>query len=94
MLTVYKYDIPLKGRFTLELPRGAKILAFMAQHDTPGIWALLDPEQLPQTRVFRLVGTGHQVGDQEQLDYLGSCVTRFFVWHLFETHLAAGGPQC
>lgn len=85
MRTIYKYEIPVDDRFTLELPNFAEILAFGQQGGTPMIWALVDPELTKLRRTFVLVGTGNPVPDDVIAEnYIGTTQTGPFVWHLFE----------
>ncbi len=88
MLTVYKYDVPIEGRFILSLPRTGKFLAFQAQRDRPQIWMLVDPSDNRKIECeFRLAGTGHAIDEPEgNLVYRGTCQMRegVLVWHLFE----------
>lgn len=88
MLRVYKYTIPVKDYFSLDLPAGAKILTVQAQHGEPQIWALVDPgQQLKVRHNFRLAGTGHDIKeDNDSLIYIGTfqLVGGNFIGHLFE----------
>lgn len=61
MKTIYKYPVPLTDDFTLDLPKGAKVLTVQMQHGEPQLWVLVDPENYTVKRSFRLVGTGHSV---------------------------------
>ena len=44
MLTIFKYPIPIEDHFTLEMPRGAKILTVKIQRENPQLWAMVDSE--------------------------------------------------
>ena len=75
MKIIYKYEIPLQGHFTLNLPRNAKILTVQAQltevkelyekAERPFIWAIVNVDSnktmILQKRHFRLSGTGHDI---------------------------------
>ena len=88
MLTIFKYSIPIEDHFTLEMPRGAKILTVKIQRENPQLWAMVDSETKKEKRYFRLAGTGHPLGE----DYLKiiNYVSTFqiknlgLVFHLFE----------
>ncbi len=87
MLTVYKYPIPVEGYFSLDLPRGAKILTIQAQYDEPVLWALVSPELPNEIRQFRLAWTGHQIKEpEESLHFIGTfqLIKDNFTGHLFE----------
>lgn len=95
MHTVYKYAIPIDDHFTINLPQGAQLLSVQAQHDTPCIWALVDPSAPIEARSFRLAGTGHPIHDNElegTFKHVGSFQMRggTLVFHLFEVTHAAG----
>lgn len=85
---VFKYEVPIDDRFTLKLPRHAKIIAFQVQHEQPQVWALVDPEEKTMMdRDFILAGTGHPIDEREDnLHHLGTWQMRggSLVWHLFE----------
>jgi len=87
MRRIYKYPIPL-GYFSLGLPKGAKILTVHEQHGEPQIWALVNPDEpFTETRNFRVVGTGHPIGENEEvLRYIGTFQLDGgnFIGHLFE----------
>lgn len=91
MSKVFKYEIPVRDTFQMQLPEGAKVLHFATQG--PGqsafIWALVDPNASTMTdRYFRLAGTGHDIGENPGWDsqYVGTTHTMggALVWHLFE----------
>ena len=85
MKTVYKYPVPVADAVRLNMPVGAKILTVQSQNDTPTLWALVDPDAPLESRVFRVIGTGHPVEDGD-LTYIGTA-QQFggsLVWHIFE----------
>jgi len=63
MYTIDKYPLTLIDTQSLILPRGARILTVQPQHETPVMWALIDPEE-PATEKYTIVmyGTGHPIG--------------------------------
>jgi hypothetical protein len=89
-MKVYKYQVPIADMFSLDLPKGAKILSFhFAQHEQPNIWALVDETQeATERRDFFLAGTGHPVPNAPDLDltFIGTALMAggALVWHLFE----------
>lgn len=88
MKRIYKYQIPLQGRFSIRLPAGAVCLSAQAQYNTPQLWALVDIDAPDELREFALVGTGHDITET-----LGRHVGSFqmnngqLVWHVFEMQL-------
>ena len=85
MKTIYKYTIPVTDDFTLKLPKGAKILTFQAQNDTPCIWAVVDDIAELETVHFKLLETGHPAGNIDPMKYIGTALIAggALVWHLF-----------
>lgn len=86
MKTIYKYLIPIKDYFSLNLPLGAKILAFQIQMGKPVIWAIVDTENEMEVRHFYIRGTGHpdHSGEIEDDIYIDTIQAEALVWHLFE----------
>lgn len=91
-LTIWKFDIPVGPDYSVEMPKGSRILKVADQFgsgDHISIWAQVRTDAEKELRTFRAVGTGHplgQPGDDEMIDYLDSIVTLGgnFVWHIFE----------
>jgi len=50
------------------------------------VWALVDPTEPDEERVFEVVGTGHPVDPVAPLErkFVGTSVGHPFVWHVFE----------
>jgi len=88
MRTVWKFPFEIDDLVTLELPAGAKILHVASQiSGLACVWVLADPGAAPETRRFRLAGTGHPIDeDPATLKYVGTWLTErgALVWHLFE----------
>lgn len=100
MMTIWKYEIPLKDSFKLELPKDAVILHGEAFF----IWALVDTEAEKEIRRFRIYGTGQEIERPKlesrvkiyqggvpvqnlgSLRYVVTIFDHAFVWHLFEEH--------
>lgn len=84
MSTVYKYEI--MERAELKMPRGAKVLTVQVQNGAPRLWALVDPEQPEERRVFEVYGTGHHIPDIHSAAYVATFQVDdgAFVFHLFE----------
>ena len=52
MKTIYKYELNLYGTTTLDLPIGAEILTVQIQFDKICIWALINPKNKKESRLF------------------------------------------
>ena len=76
---VFKY----KFQDDIVLPKGAEIVAFGEQGEDVFIWAIVDPENPPETRKFFIVGTGHQL-PPEPYAYIGTLFIGPLVLHAFE----------
>lgn len=85
-LAVWKFQIPIADDVAIQMPKGAKFLAFQTQNEQPCLWVLVDPAEEKETRRFHVAGTGHPILDGPKLDYIGTCQVRggALVWHLFE----------
>ncbi len=91
MQSVYRYTIPTEeDYFSLNLPKGAKILTVREQHGKPQLWALVklvkhgEPNE---TRNFRLAGTGDPIKeDPKKLNYIGTfqLAGGVIIGHIFE----------
>ncbi len=89
--TIWKYPIPITDAFTIDMPRGARILSLDTQNGGPTIWALVDPAAEKVPRAFRLFGTGHEVEiDTERADFIGTFQVSdgALVFHLFARKVA------
>jgi hypothetical protein len=82
--TVFKY--PFFGgpgdTIVLAMPDKAEIVRFAMQGRTPTIWAIVDPDESPVDRRFKVIGTGREIPGHAR--YLGTVDDGPFVWHGFE----------
>lgn len=80
---IHKYELQKKPDFTLELPRGARILHAEVQKGKPCIWARVKPSAPLEQRRFTFTVTGE---DFETGRYIGTFLLQggSFVAHLFE----------
>lgn len=89
-MKIFKYEIPIKDKFDLELPVHSKILSFQVQNEKPYIWVLLDENKVLRRRYFTIVGTGHEFYyHTDIMKYIGTVqmAEESLVWHLFEDFL-------
>jgi hypothetical protein len=91
MEKIFKYELKItQGNQTILMPKGADILCFQEQNDTPYIWAAVDSESedyLPFT--FRLYATGEEMEQDEQRTYLGTIIIKhlgLFVLHCYHIY--------
>jgi len=86
MRTIYKYEIEITDRFTIDMPRNATPFACQVQQGKPQMWAIVNPEAPIVPKHFRLIGTGHPILNPNDLRYIGTFPMSEvkLVWHLFE----------
>jgi len=84
-MKIFKYEIPIKDTFNLELPAHSKILSLQLQNEKPYIWVLHDENKVLKHRYFTIVGTGHEIEyHPDVMIYIGTIQMGSLVWHLFE----------
>ncbi len=86
MRTIWKFPVDT-DRFTLKMPKGAKLLSVQTQRGEPQLWALVDPAAPMVERRLATVGTGHDMGRKvDDAEFVGTfqlhCGT--LVFHLFD----------
>lgn len=87
-LVVWKWPIPAEARFSIEMPKDARLLHVDVQRMEACLWALVDPDAGTEMRHFQLVGTGHrEVASADAHRHVGSVLLAdgALVFHLFET---------
>lgn len=85
-MKIYKYEVPITENPTINMEVGAKILSFQIQRGKPVIWALVNPNAPTEERWFTLVGTGMDLPEYGDLEFIGTIQMESgdLVWHLFE----------
>lgn len=72
---------------TIDVPQGSKILCLKVQYGVPTVWFLANPEAPSVTIKYKILGTGHQIEDQNLngLTYLDSFLIAedTLVFHVF-----------
>jgi hypothetical protein len=84
---VYKYPVPVADIFTLDLPAGAQVLSVGEQFSGQVmLWALVRPAAPTTKRHFRVVGTGHPIRAEDNLQFCGTFLLENggLVFHLFQ----------
>lgn len=85
-MKIFKYPIPIRDTFSINIPEGGEILSFQVQTGTPCIWVAIPNENAQyEYRRFMVVGTGHAF-DARGTKYIGTIQMNegTLVWHLFE----------
>lgn len=87
-VVVWKYELEIVGYLERDLPTGARIIAVQVQAGQPCFWALVNPDRKLERRRFYMLGTGHEIHDDDasELQHLGTFMLNdgAFVGHLFE----------
>jgi hypothetical protein len=74
MNVIYKYPLPIKEKFTLELPKFANIIRVDDVDGQFWLWAIVDTEQPLVLRYFECYKTGQPIEtDLKWLFFLGTC---------------------
>lgn len=85
--TIWKFQLELADRQTVEMPSGSQILTVQLQHGKPCIWALVDTSQTgKEIRVIEIIGTGNPIPNPEdKREYIGTFqFMGHLVFHVFE----------
>ncbi len=74
MRTIHKFVLVPGNETRIKLPRSAKVLAVQVQYGNPQVWVELDTAIQGdwETRSFFVFGTGHQIPDHFQGQYVGT----------------------
>ena len=70
---IFKYQMPVLEKFTMQLPRGAEILRMADQGGMFWLWAVVDTEEYDETRFFYAVKCGANMPNVPNLVYRGFC---------------------
>jgi len=82
MKVIYKYELKLTEKQTIEMPAFARFLSVQVQNGKIQVWALVDTEQPPRLNIFKIIGTGGRI-DETLGIFLGTIQLGGFVWHVF-----------
>ena len=86
--SIWKFVLDTTDKQELEMPKGAELLSVQEQHGQPCLWALVDPNEVNESRIFEIFGTGHPVPyDMEvKRKFIGTyqLAEGDFIGHLFE----------
>ncbi len=75
MHAIYKYELGVLEKQTINLPRDAKILRVDSLDGRFWLWAMVDtsPDCQVETRYIEMYKTGMPIDNQNGLVYLGLC---------------------
>ena len=80
---IYKYEIPIKEKFSLILPERSKILSVQLQNNIPMLWAAIT-RRYTISYDFAVYGTGHKMDEKLYHKYISTFQQDDFVWHIFQ----------
>jgi hypothetical protein len=83
MKSIWKYDIPLQDKFTLDIPENFTVLTVQVQHGVGRLWAEVYPENPMKTATLYVFGTGHPLPYEFTGWHIGTFVAGSFVWHVY-----------
>lgn len=87
MKTIYKYPITSAlnpvSVCQIYIPKNSMQLSIQIQNHQICLWALVNPDELPELREFIIAGTGNLLPN-EGMKYLGTVQQPPYVWHIFE----------
>lgn len=85
-MKIYKYELEVTDKQTLQLPQLSKILSIQVQDDNIMLWALVNDKCIlrQDNRFIECYGTGHEIDDVSELTFLATIQYSFGVWHFFE----------
>ena len=89
--TIWKYEFPVVGEFTLQLPHEAKIIYVGVQYGKPHMWVLVDPTEELTEYQFIVKGTGRPILTDMCLSHIGTFQLDdidggILVLHVFEVY--------
>ena len=84
---IWKYKLDSWQKIeTIKMPSGAEILTVQEQDGHPTIWAKVEPDNEEEGRVFHIIGTGWESGEDckefSKLKYIGTVQCGAYVWHI------------
>ena len=88
-MVIWKFQLPVEGRATVQMPVGAQVLSVHVQrpnHDPDGRicwWAKCDPDGRTEDRHFAAIGTGYTI-PPDLKKFIGTVLMGPLVWHVFE----------
>lgn len=84
--SVWKFPLHVTGEpQSVMMPNGSKVLSVQLQAEQICVWALVNPQEPTEERLFFIMGTGHPFGDTgDLLHFVGTIQMGPLVWHVFE----------
>ena len=83
MNTIWKFQLKLEDKQTIEIPTYAEILSVDIQNDIICLWAKVNPHMKREIKGIAIVGTGNPLPEGLK-KFIGTVQQPPFVWHVFE----------
>ena len=84
MKTIYKYELKMVAHQFVDLPEDSKPLRAEFQNDKLCVWVLIpDTGRFNESYSFYIIGTGWEMDEDIQPDYISTVFKDGFVWHIF-----------
>lgn len=85
MYSIWKFNVS-PGSFTALMPENSKVLSVQTQGGVPVMWCLVDTEEEKLLRQFITYGTGHEIKNPENQEFIGTFQIDGgnLIFHLFE----------
>lgn len=87
MITIYKYELEIKGRQAIPMPDQAEILDVQNQRGILVLWAKADTTRPFKNRLIEIYGTGHRMAVDTMIpkqEYVATVQVSNLVWHVFD----------
>lgn len=90
METIYRYNLQVKTRQVVSMPKGAKILDVQVKESESShqvsiaVWAIVDTSKEKEDRVFFMYGTGEEAPSVGDMKYISTMQIGAVVVHVFE----------
>ena len=83
---IFKYKLRLTDEQAISMPSGAQIISVQFQGADLFIWAIVNPSNADEMRVFEIYGTGEKFPSTGMTErkHLATVQGGRFVWHVFE----------
>lgn len=93
MRTIYKYTLEVVDEVQtfFTVPKGAKILCVQEQHNRPTLWMEVDTAAETEQRHFVIFGTGEELPEGGERNYIHSVQIGGYVWHVYEQLRSSNG---
>lgn len=83
MSKILKYKVAIQSEIILAIPGLKKNLSFQIQDGLPTLWVEVFDHSPISEQLYRVFGTGHQLPELHEFEYVGTIQHETYVWHLY-----------